>query len=83
MFAGLSQLVVQVEALAIFSTSVVNNIRIEPEWIPQEQNKLADYLICIINYDDWSLDHVIFEQLDSRWVHMPMSVLGYNYFISH
>ena len=28
----------QQEVLAIFSTSVANNIRIEPEWIPREEN---------------------------------------------
>ena len=34
----------QQEALAILSTSVANSIRIEPEWIPREENKLADYV---------------------------------------
>ena len=53
----------QAEALAIFSTSVVNNIS---EWIPREENELVDYLSCIIDYDDWSLDCAIFNQLDRR-----------------
>ena len=57
----------QAEALAIFSTSVANNIRIEPEWIPREENELADYLSRIVDHDDWSLDGAIFQQLDHRW----------------
>ena len=57
----------QQEALAIFSTSVANSIRIEPEWIPCEENKLADYVSRIVDYDDWSLDYTIFKQLDNRW----------------
>ena len=43
----------QQEALAIFSASVANSIRIEPEWIPREENKLADYMSRIVDYDDW------------------------------
>ena len=62
MSPGLSLLVrsknpnLQQEALAIFSTSVANNIRIEPEWISREENQIADYVSRIVDYDDWSLD---------------------------
>jgi len=28
-------------------------IRIEPEWIPREQNELADFYSLIVDYDDW------------------------------
>ena len=56
----------QAKALAIFSTSVANNLRIEPEWIPREENELADYLSRIMDYDDWSLDGAIFQQLDRK-----------------
>ena len=57
----------QAEALAIYSASVANNIRIEPEWIPRAENELADYLSCITDYDDWSLDHSIFLSIDQKW----------------
>ena len=40
---GSKKLALQTEALGIFSACVSNNIRIEPEWIPREQNELADY----------------------------------------
>ena len=33
----------QAEALAIFSVCVKNHIHIEPEWIPRDENELADY----------------------------------------
>ena len=34
----------QVEALAIFAACVNECIRLEPEWIPREENEKADYL---------------------------------------
>ena len=46
----------QAEALGISSTCASNNIRIEPEWIPREQNDLADYYSRIVDYDDWMLN---------------------------
>ena len=47
-----------------FSISVSNHIRIEPEWIPQTNNQLADYLSRIVDYDDWYLDSSIFMYLE-------------------
>ena len=57
----------QVEALAIFSVSAANNIRIDPNWIPRAENDLADYLSHITDYDDWSLDHATFISIDLAW----------------
>ena len=57
----------QAEAMAIFSTSVANNIRIEPEWIPRAENDVADYLSRITDYDDWNLDHSIFRSIEQQW----------------
>ena len=57
----------QAEALGIFSTCASNNIRIEPEWIPREQNELADYYSRIVDYDDWMLNPSVFSWLDSLW----------------
>ena len=55
------------EALAIFSISVANHIRIEPEWIPRANNHLADYLSRIVDYDDWYVDVSIFMRLEQLW----------------
>jgi len=57
----------QAETVAIYSASVTNNIRVEPEWNPRAENELADYLSCITDYDDWSLDHDIFLSIDLKW----------------
>ena len=57
----------QMEATAIFSTTIANSITIEPEWIPRAQNEMADYLSRIVDYVDWSLDHTIFELIDYEW----------------
>ena len=57
----------QAEALAIFSICVGSLIKIEPEWIPREQNKLADYLSRLVEYDDWMLNPDVFCILDAKW----------------
>ena len=54
----------QKEALTIFNTSVVHQVRIEPEWIPRESNQQADFISHIIDHDDWSVHPSIFENLD-------------------
>ena len=46
---------------------VNNYIHIEPEWIPREQNQLADYYSRIIDHDDWMLNPAVFGWLDSLW----------------
>ena len=57
----------QAEALAIFSTCLRWYIRIEPEWIPREQNGQADYISRLVDYDDWMLNSEIFSMLDAMW----------------
>ena len=57
----------QVEALGIFSLCVNNHIRIEPEWIPREENELADYYSRMVDYDDWMLNPEVFNWLDTIW----------------
>ena len=57
----------QAEALDIFSICVQGNIRLEPEWIPREQNELADYYSRIVDYDDWMLNPTIFTWFDTIW----------------
>ena len=59
--------VLQAEALKIFSACVNHHIHIEPEWVPREQNELADYFSRIIDYDDWMLNPALFNWLNSLW----------------
>ena len=42
----------QAEALAIFAMALANHVRIEPEWIPRDNNQKADYISRIVDYDD-------------------------------
>ena len=55
----------QTEALAIFSTCLQQHIRIEPEWIPRDQNEQANYISRLVDYDDWMLNSEIFHLLDA------------------
>lgn len=57
----------QKEALDIFRLTIAHNIALEPEWVPRDENKVADYLSRIIDYDDWSLNTVCFTHIDSIW----------------
>ena len=39
----------------------------EPEWIPRAENEIADYISRIVDYDDWSLNPIVFNELDRQW----------------
>ena len=64
---GSRQPALQSEALSIFATCLRNNIRVEPEWIPREENELADYYSRVVEYDDYMLHPVLFQWLDNIW----------------
>ena len=64
---GSRQPQLQEVALKIFSLTIHCQIRLEPEWVPREENEQADYLSRIIDLDDWFLDPAIFAQLDAQW----------------
>ena len=55
------------EAMAILSICLHQQIRLEPEWIPREENEFADYLSRIGDVDDWMLNPEVFQELDARW----------------
>ena len=61
---GSTKPILQEEALAIFAIGVNNQIRLELEWIPREENEFADYLSRIIDHDDWMLNPAVFQELD-------------------
>ena len=64
---GSKKPILQEEALAIFAIGVNNQIRLEPEWIPREENEFADYLSRIVDHDDWMLNPAVFQELDLMW----------------
>lgn len=39
----------------------------EPEWIPRDQNRIADYLSRIVDFDDWGISSRTFQLIDARW----------------
>lgn len=39
-------------ALSVFQLRVVHHVTIESEWIPREENELADYISKLRDYDD-------------------------------
>ena len=64
---GSRQPQLQEVALKIVSLTIHCQIRLEPEWVPREENEQADYFSRIIDLDDWFLDPAIFAQLDAQW----------------
>ena len=57
----------QVLALSIFKTAFANNIYLEPEWLPREENRVADEFSRIIDVDDWMINPSIFAWVDYFW----------------
>ena len=62
-----SKSILQEEALAIFAVCVNYLIRLDPEWIPRNENEFVDYLTKSMDCDDWMLNTVMFQELDARW----------------
>jgi len=54
----------QAEAQAVLQS---HHVHIEPEWISRKNNKTADYLSRIVDYDDWSLSQNTFRELHPQW----------------
>ena len=54
----------QHEVIRIFQFCLENNVQLHPEWIPREQNELADEISKHLDPDDYMLDPTIFAALD-------------------
>ena len=54
-------------AFKIFSTCLQNNISLDIQWIPRDQNSKADYLSKIIDYEDWGVTKQFFDFINSMW----------------
>ena len=64
---GSKQPHLQEEAVKILALAIQHQVRIEPEWIPREENEMADYLSRIVDKDDWMLNPDVFSVLDKMW----------------
>ena len=47
--------------MSIFETCFQNSIKLEMEWIPRRDNKFADYISRIRDFDDWKVNLCIFQ----------------------
>ena len=54
-------------ALSIHRICQQYGIQLVAEWVPREENELADYYSKIVDADDWSVNPVVFEWLDEEW----------------
>lgn len=54
-------------ALEIFQTCVVNNIKLDIEWVPRSENEKADAISRFIDTDDWQITEEFFQTLEIRW----------------
>ena len=70
---GTRELVNLEHSVAVFGLCLANYIRLEPEWIPLEENEMAGYISRIMDHDKWSLDPVMFKVLDDfiQWIVLP------------
>ena len=54
-------------ALSIYKLCRLNNIVIVPEWLPRNENRLADKISKFVDFDDWSIDDHSFAIIDTCW----------------
>ena len=54
-------------AMAVFSTCVKFNIKLQLQWVPRSQNEQADFLSRIIDADDWQISDNFFQYVNSLW----------------
>lgn len=52
-------------ALTVFRLLFQHNIKLEPEWVPREQNEIADFISRIVDYDDWGVNLSVFRLVDA------------------
>ena len=57
----------QKEALRIQKACLSKSIRLSAEWVPREENELADYYSKVVDTDDWQLNPEVFKQFDQAW----------------
>jgi len=64
---GSPQLHLNVLARELFWLCVERDISLKIEWVPREENALADELSKLLIPDDWGLSRAAFGQLEERW----------------
>lgn len=54
-------------ALEIFNWSVQNDVSLDVQWVPRNQNEKADSISRIIDYDDWEVTDQFFDFMSQKW----------------
>ena len=57
----------QDQAVTIYSICAEHSVRLEPVWVPRDENVYADYVSKLAELDDWSLNPQVFQWLDDIW----------------
>ena len=65
----------QAEALAIHRICQQHAIQLSAEWIPREENELADYYSKVVDVDDWQLIRRCLPSLIKCGDHTPLTAL--------
>ena len=54
-------------ALDIFLHCLLHNIRLQPYWVPREENEIANYYSKYNDTDDWLIDKISFNNILKRF----------------
>ncbi|XP_067670629.1 uncharacterized protein [Haliotis asinina] len=54
-------------ALQVFNICFDNNIDLQIQWIPRNENKEADFLSRLEDHDDWGISEGVFQSIDKKW----------------
>ena len=54
-------------SVAIATFCRENNIELHVQWVPREENALADALSREVDFDDWGVSQIFFKFMDSLW----------------
>ena len=64
---GSSKQHLQSLALDIFLYCLLHNIRLQPHWVPREENEIDDYYSKYNDTDDWLIDKISFNNISKRF----------------
>ena len=53
--------------LHMFHMCISNNIVLEMEWIPRDDNSYVDYLSKLFDFDDWGVCKNVFDYFNLLW----------------
>ena len=54
-------------AIDIFQLCLTKHIVLDTQWIPRSENERAHFLSRFVDKDDWSLNPVVFQDIDAKW----------------